>query len=226
MDKRKTFMKTKFPTALKEAVKKGFVLSIIQFGSSLKSLKYQDVDLGIVIKKGCYKDFLNTVYGSNFQGFDISLIKEEEVRGSKKFRFGKHGAHFLFSLINGKTLYGRNPFKKFKVSIPQIKRSILLSLFIYFEDIRRAIFLGKINKNIKRRWPKFLRLCLYLLNHKLKYPDVLSLDDDKIKEQLRKYKLPSILHSRNFKNPKDWIIAYETIWEKVLKRKKLINNYI
>jgi len=212
-------MKTKIPLPLKKAIEKGYVLSVIQFGSSLKGSEYQDIDLAIVVKKGCYKDFLNSVYGKNFKGFDISLIKEEEVQGPGKFRFGKHGEHFLFSLINGKTIYGKNPFKKFKVSISHIKKSVFLSLCVYLEDTRRAVFLGKINKSIKRRWPKFLKLSLYLLNDELKYPDVLRLDNSKIKEKLKKYQLPLSLSSKNFKRQKDWIIAYETIWEKVLKTK-------
>lgn len=171
-------MKIKLPPALNVAIKKGYVLSIIQFGSSLRNPEYQDIDLGVVIKKACYRNFLDTIYGEDFQSFDISLIKEGEIQGPKKFRFGKHGAHFLFSLISGKILYGKNIFKKFKVSTVQIKKSVFLSLFIYMEDIRRAIFSGRINKNIKRRWPKFLRLCLYLLNSKLKYPNVLGMTDD------------------------------------------------
>jgi hypothetical protein len=163
---------------------------------------------------------LNTIYGTDFRGFDISFIKEEEIQGPERFRFGKHGAHFLFSLINGKTVYGKNPFKRFKVSISQIKDSIFLSLFIYIEDIRKAVSLGKINKNIRRRWPKFLRLCLYLLDNKLKYPDVLRINRNEIKQQLKRQKLPLILISRNCKNPKNLIIVYETIWERILKSKK------
>ncbi len=108
-------MKINFPKGLKKPQRK-LILSIIQFGSSLRKSKYQDVDLAIVLKKNPYKNFLEIVYGEKFQGFDIFLIKEE-VQGPAKFRFGGHGAHFVFSLIRGKALYDNdnNPFLKFKV---------------------------------------------------------------------------------------------------------------
>lgn len=207
--------------SLQKAIEQGYVLSIVQFGSSLGQSKFQDVDLAIILRKGCYRNFLDLIYGKNFHGFDISLIKEEEIQGPEKFRFGKHGAHFLFSLIHGRTLYNKNPFKKFNVSKLQIKKSILLSLFIYMENVRRAVFMGKINKSIKKRWPKFLRLCIYLLDDNFKYPEILRLSDSKLKKYLQKYNLDSSLIFRNSKDPKDWLITYETIWEKVLIKKDL-----
>lgn len=215
-------MEIKFPKILKKAIRKGYIISIIQFGSSLWNPKRQDIDLAIVLKRGCYKNFLKIVYGEKLQDFDISLIKEKEVQGPEKFRFGGHGAHFLFSLIQGKTLYGRNPFRRFKVSESQVKRSITWRLFDYIEEVRRALFRGKINKNIERRWPKFLRLSLYLLNSKLKYPDVLNLNKDETKKYLRKYHIDIDITSKNLKNPKNLLIAYETIWRKVLRKRRLI----
>jgi len=214
----------KLPRTLKKAIKKGLILSIIQFGSSLRTSKYQDVDLAVVVKKGFLENFLEIVYGEKFQGFDISLIKEEEIQGPEKFRFGGHGAHFLLSLIQGKTLYGKNPFLKFKnlKFQKQIRKSILSRLFDYIEDIRRAVFLGKINRNIRRRWPKFLRLSLYLLENNLKYPEVLSLNKNEVKKYLQKYNIDINITSKSLKNPKKLLISYETIWEKVLKREKLI----
>lgn len=217
-------MRIKFPTALKRVMKKGFVLSIIQFGSSLRNSKYQDIDLAVVIKKGSLKNFLEIIYGEKFQGFDISLIKEEEIQGPEKFRFGGHGAHFLLSLIRGKTLYGKNPFLKFKdlEFWKRIRKSILSRLFDYIEDVRRAIFLGKINKNIRRRWPKFLRLSLYLLENNLKYSEVLSLNKKEVKRYLKKHNIDIDITSKGLKNPKKLLISYETVWEKVLKKEKLI----
>src|SRR3989339_338227 len=53
-------MKTKLPKAIKKALKEGYVMSIIQFGSSLRKSIYQDIDLAIVLKNGCYDDFLET----------------------------------------------------------------------------------------------------------------------------------------------------------------------
>lgn len=215
-------MVIKLPEGIKKAIKKRYILSTIQFGSSLRKSEYQDIDLAIVIKKGCYKNFLEIVYGENFKGFDISLIKEEEVRGPEKFRFGKHGAHFLFSLIHGKVLYGKNLFQRFKVLDSQIKKSVLVSLFDYIEDVRRAIFRDKIDKNIKRRWPKFLRLCLYLLGTNLKYPDMLGLKKNELRNYLRKYNIDLDITPKNLKDPKNLLIAHEAVWMKVLKKKKLI----
>jgi len=135
-------MEVKFPKMLKKAIEKGFLISIIQFGSSLRKPEYQDIDLAIVLKRNFYKKFLEIIYGEKFKGFDISLIKEEEVQGPNKFRFGGHGAHFLYSLIKGKTLYGKNPFLKFRnlKFEEQIKKSIFSRLYNYIEDVRRAVF--------------------------------------------------------------------------------------
>lgn len=214
-------MNVKLPLSLKNSIKKGLVSSVIQFGSSLRGPNYKDIDLGIILKKGCYEEFSDTVYRTNFQNFDISLIEEEEIQNTKKFRFGKHGLHFLFSLINGKTLFGKNPFKKLKVSESEIKKSIFLSLFIYIEDTRRAIFLNVIDIKIKKRWPKFLRLCLYLLNDELKYPNVLRMTDNRVKSYLKQYNFNIDLASKNFKTSKNWLIAYDTIWNEVLKQVKI-----
>ncbi|KKQ67061.1 MAG: hypothetical protein A2W71_00115 [Candidatus Nealsonbacteria bacterium RIFCSPLOWO2_02_39_8] len=215
-------MKTKLPKAIKKALKEGYVMSIIQFGSSLRKSIYQDIDLAIVLKNGCYDDFLEIVYGEKFQGFDISLIKEGEIHGPEKFRFGGHGAHFLSSMINGKILYGKNPFRVFKVSESQIRKSIISRLFDYIEDVRRAVFKDRINQNIKRRWPKFLRLSLYLLEANLKYPDILDWDNNQIGKYLKKYNIDLDATSKNLRNPKRLLILYETVWEKILKNEETI----
>lgn len=211
-------MEIEIPKPLKKAIKNGYVISMIQFGSSLRKLNYKDIDLAVIVKKGFYKKFLEMVYGNKFSKFDISLIKEEEVQNSKKFRFGKHGAHFLFSLIEWKIIYGKNPFKKFTVSKSQIEKSILLSLFYYMEDARRVIFKSKLNKNIKKRWPKFVKLCLYLLDDNLEYPKVLDLDNDTIKKY---YKININLDS---KKAKELLTSYEIIWQKVLAKRRLIKT--
>lgn len=218
-------MNVKIPKAIQKATKKGLVLSIIQFGSSLRKSKYQDIDLAVVLKRSCYKNFLEIVYGEKFQGFDISLIKEEEIQGPEKFRFGGHGAHFLVSLIQGKTLYGENLFLKFKdlKFERRIKKSVLSRLFDYIEDVRRAVFRDKINKNIKRRWLKFLRLSLYLLNNDLKYPEVLDLKKNEMRKYLKKHNIDIDKTWKNLKNQKNLLISYEIVWKKVLKKEKLIN---
>ena len=213
-------MKINLPRGIKKAVKKGVVLSVIHFGSSLRKSQFQDIDLAVIIKRDSYEKFLETIYEEKFNGFDISLIKEEEIQGPEKFRFGGHGAHFLYSLIQGKTLYGKNPFLKFRnlKFENQIKKSIISRLYDYIEDVRRAVFRGKINKNIRRRWPKFLRLSLYLLDNNLRYPEVLSLDKNEVKKYLRKHNIGIDMVSKNLKNPKNLLISYETVWERVLKK--------
>ncbi len=218
-------MKIDLPQGIKKAIKKGFIISVIHFGSSLRRHQFQDIDLAVIIKRNSYKKFLETVYGEKFNGFDISLIKEEEIQGPEKFRFGGHGAHFLYSLIKGKTLYGKNPFLKFRnlKFEKQIKRSIISRLYDYIEDVRRAVFRGKINKNIRRRWAKFLRLSLYLLDNNLTYPEVLSLDKNKVNKCLRKHNIDIDTTSKNLKNPQKLLISYETVWERVLKKEEAEN---
>lgn len=218
-------MTFEFPNALKRAIKKGLILSVIQFGSSLRRSKYRDIDLAIVIKKNHYEDFLEVAYGEKFKGFDISLIREEEIKGPNKFRFGGHGAHFLYSLTKGRVLYGKNPFLKFKnlKFEDKIRESILSRLYDYIEDVRRAIFRGKINREIKRRWPKFLRLSLYFLDNDLGYIESLTLDEVELKMYLKKYNLNIDISIKNFENQKKILIFYEIIWGKILKKEKLIN---
>ncbi|MCD6500725.1 hypothetical protein J7K42_01760 [bacterium] len=214
-------LEIKLPKSLQTSIRDGYIISIIQFGSSLRRVNYHDIDLAIVVKSGCYEKFVRKIYGKNFNGFDISLIKEEEVQGAKKFRFGSHGAHFLYSLINGKVLYGINPFRKYRVTKRQIKDSIIPPLYNYIEDVRRAIFEGKIKKSIKQRWPKFLRLSLYLIDPDLKYFEALNLREHKLKIYLNKYQIKVNIQP---KRPENLLIAYETIWEEVLKKYKLLSS--
>lgn len=206
------------PKALGVSIQKGYIVSIVQFVSSLYKKDFRDIDLAVIIKHGCYEKFLKEIFGSNFNSFDISLIKEEEVLGPRKFRFGGHGAHFLSALIAGKVLYGTNLFKKFFVSSSLIKKSVLLRLYDYIEDVRRAAFQDRIHENIKRRWPKFLRLSLYLLDTNLQYPYVLGLSEKELAFYLRKHKIEF--------GGKNLLIRYEKVWEKVLTKYHLISDKI
>jgi len=205
------------------AIKNEWIISIIQFGSSLRKSNPNDIDLAIIIRNNCYEKFLESVYGEKFKGFDISLIKEEEVQGPKKFRFGSHGAHFLQSLINGKVLYGTNPFRKFKVADSQVRYSTLSRLYDYMEDVRRAVFEGEIKEPIKRHWPKFLRLSLYLLDYSLEYPWVLELDEKEVQIYLKKHRIDINPRDINI-HSKDLLVAYEAIWSKVLQEYRLISQ--
>ncbi len=205
---------TFIPQSIIESFNKGYIISVIQFGSSIRRNNCHDIDLAVVVKRGNYKKFLDKMYGRNFHDFDISLIKEEEIQGPGKFKFGGHGCHFLYSLIKGKTLYGANPFDKFKVNNSQIKKSALDRMYDYIEDVRRAVFVGKVKKSIKKRWPKFIRLSLYLLDSSLKYPDVLDLNNKEVKYYLEKNKINCM--------PDNLLNAYEDIWDRVLRKYKLI----
>jgi len=210
------------PESLQTVIQNEWIVSIIQFGSSLRKSNPNDIDLAIVIRKGCYEKFLGTVCGEKFKGFDISLIKEEEIQGPKKFRFGGHGAHFLQSLIDGKVLYGMNPFRKFKVTDSQVRNSTLSRLYDYVEDVRRAVFKGKIEGSIKRHWPKFLRLSLYLLDSSLEYPWALNLNEKEVQVYLKKHQIDINPIDINI-HSKDLLVAYETIWSKVLEKYRLIS---
>jgi len=165
----------KTPKILNDLINLDYIISIIQFGSSVRKNTYKDIDIAVIIKQSCYEKFIKQIYGKKFIGFDISIIKEKEIRKPKKFRFGNHGAHFAYSLKKGKTLYGINPFSKLLINKKQIQNSIITRLYDYMYDVRKTIFKSAIQKSIKERWPKFLRLSLYLLDSNLKYPEVLDI---------------------------------------------------
>lgn len=155
-------MTLKISKILNNLIETGCVISIIQFGSSIRKNKYKDIDLAVIVKQNYYSEFIKKIYGKSFTGFDISAIKEEEIKKPNKFKFGNHGAHFAYSLKNGKVLYGENFFSKFLINEKQIKNSILTRLYDYMYDVRKSVFKNKTQKSIKERWPKFLRLSLYL----------------------------------------------------------------
>lgn len=207
----------KLPKPLKEAIKDGYVISIIHFGSSLcENDYYNDIDLAVVVRSKYYENFIEKVYGENFDNFDISLIREGEVQGPERFRFGGHGAHFLKSLIEGKVIYGINPFNKFRVTKLQIRNSVTSRLYDYIEDVRRTIFLGKIKRSVEKRWLKFLKLSIFLIDSDLKYSQVLRLNEEQLKIYLKKHQIN--VGTR----PNNLLIAYERVWNKVLNKCKLI----
>ena len=198
---------------LKEIIATNCVLSIIQFGSSIRHKTDSDIDLAIILKKGVFNNFFGKFSNRSLKEFDISAIKAEEIENLKKFKFGNHGLHFAESLRIGKVLYGTNPFLKIRPNRTEIEQSITNRLYDYIYDVRKAIFSKRINSNISKRWPKFLRLCLYLLNSNLKYPDVLDLNTKKINKILKQNKISL---------PKNLLLAHEVLWEKVLKKEKII----
>lgn len=207
-------MTLKISKIINNLIETGCVISIIQFGSSIRKNKYKDIDLAVIVKQNYYSEFIKKIYGKSFTGFDISAIREEEIKKHNKFKFGNHGAHFAYSLKNGKVLYGDNLFSKFLINDKQIRNSILTRLYDYMYDVRKSVFKNEIQKSIKERWPKFLRLSLYLLDSNLKYPEILDLTENELSPYLKEHKLS--LPKNNL------ILAHEIIWEKVLIKNKII----
>ena len=203
----------KLHNILQTLIKTNYVLSIIQFGSSIRRKTDNDIDLAIILKGETYNKLFKKLGKFNIEGFDISVIKEEELKNLKQFKFGSHGLHFAKSLKNGKILYGPNPFLKINLNRFEIKKSIINRLYDYIYNVRKEFFSKNINISIKQRWPKFLRLCLYLINDNLIYPDVLDLNT----KQVNKF-----LKQNGIRLPKNLLLAYETIWEKVLKKEQII----
>jgi len=100
------------------------------------------------------------------------------------------------------------------ISKKAIDDSIMTRLYDYIYDVRKAVTNGKISKDIKKRWPKFIRLSLYLIDPQLKYPNVLQISDKELNKYLNK-------HHIKLKNKK-LLLNYETVWEKVLSKKNVI----
>lgn len=201
------------PRVIENCVKNGYIIGIIQFGSSTRRTSYKDIDLAIIVRKGHYFQLFHEIAGKKIKGFDISLIKEEEIRSPQTFRFGGHGLHFAESMKQGIVLFGINPFIRVKIKESLIQKSVIERLYDYIYDVRKAVFKAQISKDILRRWPKFLRLSLYLLSGKLRYPEVVDINQKKINYYLKQLKITL---------PKNILLAYEVLWEKILNKYKLL----
>lgn len=198
------------PHLLKSPIENNFVLSIIQFGSSLYKRSYNDIDLAVIIKNNTYEDFRKSIVPQKGSIFDIALIKEKEAILTNEFRWGSHGVHMLKSMSLGKAIFGDNIFRNINISELQIKRSIKSRLYDYMEDVRRSVFKKNIDRNIIRRWKKFLRLSLYLLDTKLVYPNILYVDHKMLNPYINRYKI-------NIRND-NLLCSYESLWEIVLDK--------
>lgn len=204
--------KVKLPKSLIKCWNNGWILGVVQFGSSLYLKESQDIDIAIIIRVGCYEKLVKRINNNEFKGFDVSLIKEEELADWKKFRFGSHGIHLIPPLKSGLTLLGANPFLKapnFKKSL--IKKSIIIRLADYIYIVRKSVFNSKLKNQVKSRWDKFARLAIFLLDDEIKFPDVLKLRNNEIAFLLRKNKLNSDIDSKNL------VVSYEKLWQKIIK---------
>lgn len=191
----------------------GKILSIVQFGSSIHASNPGDIDLCIVIKKGAFFEFLA---GEPFalvpKNIDISLIREEEIKDTSSFRFGSHGVHLLRSLQDGVAVYGENIFLKMPVpTTALVKASILDRLHDYLYEVRKLeTSRKKVKYDLKKRWPKFQRLALFLLDTRdeITFPGVLRVKDSVVEEQFKKY---GLRYQHEFTT-----IGFEHIWETIL----------
>lgn len=191
----------------------GEILSIVQFGSSIHTPNPGDIDLCIVTKSGAFFEFLA---GKPFalvpENIDISLVREEEVGSTSSFRFGSHGIHLLRPLQDGVVLYGENFFLKMPIpTTAQVKASILDRLYDYLYEVRKLETSRKeVEYGLKKRWPKFQRLALFLLDTRgeITFPEVLIIQDSVVEERFKKYGLQ---YQREFTT-----IGFEHIWETIL----------
>lgn len=189
------------------------ILSIVQFGSSIYTSNPGDIDLCIVTKNG---DFFEFLAGEPFalvpKNIDISLVREEEIEDASSFRFGSHGVHLLCSLQDGVALYGENVFLKMPApTTTLVKTSILDRLYDYLYEVRKLETSRKeVEYNLKKRWPKFQRLTLFLLDTRgeITFPAVLITKDSVVEEQFKKYGLQ---YQREFTT-----VGFENIWETIL----------
>lgn len=191
----------------------GEILSIVQFGSSIHASNPVDIDLCIVTKNGAFFEFLE---GEPFalvpKNIDVSLIREEEIKDTSSFRFGSHGVHLLCSLQDGVALYGENIFRKMPVpTTERVKASILDRLYDYLYEVRKLETSRKeVEYSLKKRWPKFQRLALFLLDTRgeITFPAVLIIKDSVVEERFKKYGLQ---YQREFTT-----VGFEHVWETIL----------
>ncbi len=191
------------------------VLSIVQFGSSLYSEKPGDIDLCVVTKKGCFFGLLaEKSFTQMPPNIDIILLKEEELKGTDFFRFGSHGVHLLVSLREGKAIYGENIFlEPHSPSERAVKESILDRLYDYLYEVRKLETLKDMdNSAALKRWPKFNRLALFLLDTtgELTFPAILSISKSELKKRLSEYGLQ---YKDEFT-----VVGFEHIWETILAK--------
>lgn len=183
------------------------VRSVIQFGSSLYADDYADIDIAVIVLDDEFESFVRQVQPGRWDGFDVSLMREQEVFPLERFQFGGHGAHFARSLQMGRALIGDNPFLGVRLSAADIRSSVLARLHDYMYDVRKAVFQSTLERSIRERWPKFVRLCLYLIDESLRYPEVLRMPDGDVGLRLSGMGVSA--------DPEDLLAAYENVWLRV-----------
>lgn len=199
------------PSVIEKAFRDGLIEGVIQFGSSLVNKRAKDVDVAIVIKSGCFSEFIKRIKSTRFTGIDLSLIREEELSPWSRFRFGSHGIHLIVPLKQGRVIFGKNSFLKAPSgNLRAVKRSIFYRLSDYMYEVRKSYFRKDLHKVIKSRYKKFVRLALFLLFNDLTYPHVLMLQESGLKRYIKKKQLAVDLN--------DVEKTYELLWEKLIKK--------
>lgn len=193
------------------------ISSVLRFGSSLYKDVPGDIDLCIVTKKD---HFFLLIGKDPFKDkgveIDITLVREEEISASKDFKFGSHGVHLIPAFKKAEILYGDNPFLKIPdPSVLEIKDSILDRLFDYHYEVRKLITSALTSRNIEifeKRWGKFLRLALWLLDTKEScgFPAILQLSDELVYEKYTQLGIPT---QQKFTSE-----GFEYIWEQLTIR--------
>lgn len=191
----------------------GKILSIVQFGSSIHVSSPGDIDLCVVTKNGSFFDFLAMEPFVHIpKNIDISLMREEELKNTESFRFGGHGVHLLCSLQDGVALYGENIFLKMPVpTTALVKASILDRLYDYLYEVRKLETSRKeFEQSLHKRWPKFQRLALFLLDSKseMTFPAALRAPDSMVEERFKEFGLQ---YQHEFTT-----VGFEHIWETIL----------
>src|SRR3989344_6095115 len=93
-------------------------------------------------------------------------------------------------------------------AVTLVKATILDRLYDYLYEVRKLETLRKeVEYGLKKRWPKFQRLALFLLDAKeeVTFPAVLIIPDSVVEEQFQEYGLQ---YQREFTT-----IGFEHIWE-------------
>lgn len=200
------------PFFIKKAFQDGLVIGVIKFGSSLSKRNAKDVDVAIVVKKGCFPEFVERIGVAQLKRFDVSLIREEELLPWKYFRFGGHGEHLIIPFKQGRILLGKNPFLEApKIASHRLKRSIFFRLSEYLYEVRKSYFKKDLDKKIEKRYSKFVRLALFVLFNDLAYPDVLKMKEKQLSLYIKKKNL-----DLNLINMEE---SYEKLWAEMLKKR-------
>ena len=175
MNVKKPSTTNEFLILLNELHSKGYLIGVIQFGSSIRSEKFNDIDIALIVKENKFENLIQNeskrllILGDNY---DISLILESEIE--ENFYFGNHGVHLAESLKEGTVLLGSNPFSSYNFNQDSIRKSVFSRLKDYIYMLRKSYFDKTISFDKDIRSEKFFKLALFLLDKNTNYPTVLE----------------------------------------------------